>query len=89
MNVCKDEAFAKQEMTCECLDCSKKRLTRMNKINLNDRYKFRLSNGDWLSDILENHLDLMRVNGLDLIGCLRTGRLVKECNHFKTQCERE
>ena len=57
----------------------------MDKINLQERYKFRLSNGDWLSDILENHLNLMRVNGLDLIGCLKSGRLIKERNLSKTQ----
>lgn len=46
-------------------------------IDLQEKYKFRLSNGDWIEDKLINHMDLLELNGLDVIGCLESGRLVK------------
>lgn len=49
----------------------------MEEINYKDKYKFKLSNGDYIIDSLENHLNLLKVNGLDVIGCLGSGRLVK------------
>ena len=43
-----------------------------------NEYKFRLSNGDWIEDTLEGMIPLLDVNGLDIDGCIASGRLVSK-----------
>ena len=42
-----------------------------------EKYNFRLSNGDILTDSLSNLIDIMSINGLTVYGCLQSGRLEK------------
>jgi len=47
-------------------------------IKLEDIYTYRFSNGDILEDKLKNFLNLIETNGLDVVGCINSGRLKKK-----------